>query len=437
MKAFKKIQNSQKRMAAILASGGVLILVILFTLFFGDEEGDKETHQIKGNYTKKFQTGRRQVDDHEIFVDEIEKEQKALKGQLSEVNQQLSELKDMFQESLKDSSQKDIEIEDLKQDLERVMHQPTPIPGSSTTETYKVPPGYSPVDMGMDSSGPFESLKPSGGLKKITLKLQAKPKKQEKYKRTTDNYISANEYAIGRLVSTVYASTATESANNPEPIKLKITNRGILPKAFGRDLTQCYVSGAAYGDGSSERVKVRLERLSCIEKRSGEKMDVPIAGYISGEDGANGMRGKVIARTGKIMRNSAMLGFLNGMTKFFSSLAQSNVYPKSPFGQTDALKTHEMLAAGGAEGVGSGLDLIMKKYAKFLDRLDPVIYIANGRKATIHFTKGVDLNQTEFRKNKSEKNNQVRDRLIETGLTEKNEITKEDIVPWMKEGESA
>ncbi len=433
-------------MAAIIASGGVLILVILFTLFFGDEEGDKDTHQIKGNYSKKFQTGRRQLDDNEIFVDEIEKEQKALKGELGEVNKQLSELKDMFQESLKDSSQKDTQIEDLKQDLDRIINQPQPLQEQPMVDTYKSPPGSISGNVGMIASSEFGEVRSTGGLKKITLKLQAKPKKQEKYKRTTDNYISANEYGIGRLVSTVYASTATESANNPEPIKFKITNRGIMPKAFGRDLNQCYVSGAAYGDGSSERVKVRLERMSCIERRSGEKIDVPIAGYVSGEDGANGMRGKIISRTGKIMRNSAMLGFLNGMTKFFSSLSQSSVYPKSPFGQTDALKPEDMLAAGSAEGVGNGLDMIMKKYAKFLDRLDPVIYIANGRKATIHFTKGVDLNQTEYRRTKSEKNNQVRDRLIETdlnethlnetSLNEKSNVTKEDVVPWVKEGDS-
>lgn len=432
MKAFEKHKKSQNRIAAVIAGSGVFILVLIYSLFFGEEDGDHEDHKVKGNYVKKFDTGRRHVDENEMFVDEIEKEKKALKGQLREVNQQLSELKDMFQESLKESSQKDGQIEDLKQDLERIMNTPQSPQGNPMTETYQADPGYGAMEMPS-----FESLKTTGGLKKITLKLQAKPKQEEKYKRTTDNYVSANEYAVGRLISTVYASTATEAAHNPEPIKFKITNRGVLPRAFGRDLTQCYVSGAAYGDGSSERVKVRLERMSCIERRSGEKIDVAVAGYVSGEDGANGMRGKIISRTGKIMRNSAMLGFLNGMTKFFSSLAQSNVYPKSPFGQTDALKTHEMLAAGGAEGVGSGLDLIMKKYAKFLDRLDPVIYVANGRKATIHFTKGVDLNQTEYRKSRSEKHNKVRDQLIETSLIEKRGITQEEVVPWMKQGESA
>lgn len=442
MKAFKKNKQAQNKVAGIIVVFGIGFLILLYTLFFGEEEGAQEDNKVKGNYSKKFETGRRQVSDNEIFADEIEKEQKALKGELGEVNKHLSELKDMFQESLKDSSQKDVEIEDLKRNLDQIMNQPPAFQGNSMLDSYQKDPSAALNGREMNSSmEPFGEIKSTGGLKKITLKLQAKPKKQEKYKRTTDNYISANEYGIGRLVSTVYASTATESANNPEPIKFKITNRGIMPKAFGRDLNQCYVSGAAYGDGSSERVKVRLERMSCIERRSGEKIDVPIAGYVSGEDGANGMRGKIISRTGKIMRNSAMLGFLNGMTKFFSSLSQSSVYPKSPFGQTDALKPEDMMAAGGAEGVGTGLDLIMKKYAKFLDRLDPVIYIANGRKATIHFTKGVDLNQTEFRKNKSEKNNKVRDRLIETGLnetsfSEKSNVTKEDVVPWMKEGDS-
>jgi len=442
MKAFKKNKQAQNKVAGIIVVFGIGFLILLYTLFFGEEEGAQEENKVKGNYSKKFETGRRQVNDNEIFADEIEKEQKALKGELGEVNKHLSELKDMFQESLKDSSQKDVEIDDLKRNLDQIMNQPPAFQGNSMIDSYQKDPSAALNGREMNPSmEPFGEIKSTGGLKKITLKLQAKPKKQEKYKRTTDNYISANEYGIGRLVSTVYASTATESANNPEPIKFKITNRGIMPKAFGRDLNQCYVSGAAYGDGSSERVKVRLERMSCIERRSGEKIDVPIAGYVSGEDGANGMRGKIISRTGKIMRNSAMLGFLNGMTKFFSSLSQSSVYPKSPFGQTDALKPEDMMAAGGAEGVGTGLDLIMKKYAKFLDRLDPVVYIANGRKATIHFTKGVDLNQTEFRKNKSEKNNKVRDRLIETGLnetsfSEKSKVTKEDVVPWMKEGDS-
>lgn len=430
MKSFKKIENSQKILAFVLIGGGVIFLIFVFTLFFGEEEDVQENHKIKGNYTKKFETGRRQVDDNEVFVDQVEKEQKQLKSSLSEVHKKISDLTDMLQESMKDSSRKDVEIEELKRELETLMSGPQSSGPGLPMETYKTPAGYGPPLQ----SGEFydSSLRASGGLKKITLKLQAKPKQKEKYKKTLDNYISANEYAIGRLVSTVYASTSTESANNPEPIKFKLTNRGILPQAFGRDLEQCYVSGAAYGDASSERVKVRLERLSCIEKKTGEKIDVGVSGYVSGEDGANGMRGAVISRTGKIMRNTAALGFLNGMTKFFSTLAQSNTYPRTPFGQTDSLKTHEMMMAGSAEGVGSGLDLIIKKYAKLLDRLDPVIYIANGRKATIHFTKGVDLNQTEYRKATSEKNNQVRDQVIG-----KSDITKEDLMPWMKEGESA
>ncbi|MFX8047654.1 TraB/VirB10 family protein, partial [Acinetobacter baumannii] len=84
------------------------------------------------------------------------------------------------------------------------------------------------------------------------------------------------------------------------PVLMKIRDKGTLANYFKTDLKESTVIGAAKGNLSSERVEIRLETITCI-LANGTVIEEPIKGYVAGEDGKAGFRGKVISKQGSII----------------------------------------------------------------------------------------------------------------------------------------
>ena len=76
---------------------------------------------------------------------------------------------------------------------------------------------------------------------------------------------------------------------------------------FRSKIKECFVVGAGYGDVSSERAYIRTESLSCVT-RDGTAIDVPIKGYVAGEDGKAGMRGRLVSKQGQFLANALLVG---------------------------------------------------------------------------------------------------------------------------------
>ena len=69
--------------------------------------------------------------------------------------------------------------------------------------------------------------------------------------------------------------------------------------------------GSAYGDLSSERAIIRLEKMIC--EQSGVYITSKIAGQIFGSDGLNGVKGTVVATSSKHIKNAAIGGLISGV----------------------------------------------------------------------------------------------------------------------------
>ena len=110
----------------------------------------------------------------------------------------------------------------------------------------------------------------------------------QKQIKTADNYIPAGSFAKAVLLSGVDASTSLNSSADPDPVLIRIIDHGTLPRRFKSDLKDCHIIGAAFGDLSSQRAKVRLEKLSCTSIATGEIIETAIAGFVAGGDGRQG-----------------------------------------------------------------------------------------------------------------------------------------------------
>lgn len=247
----------------------------------------------------------------------------------------------------------------------------------------------------------------SKGIQRTSLMLlNARANKNLK---TADNTIPAGAFAGAVMVGGVDASTSITASNDPRPVLLRVIDPGTLPRKFKSDLCGCHVLAACYGDISSERVYMRLEKLTCTERKTGEVVEMSVNGYVAGEDGRAGLRGIVVDRAGESMRNAAIGGFLSGMGNFLSqSHSPITFSPANGLAQTNPMTNPDMLKFGAAKGASGALDKYADFYIKRAEQMQPVIQVQAGRKIDIVFTQGVAFENSAARGEMIKVNDQQR-----------------------------
>lgn len=146
--------------------------------------------------------------------------------------------------------------------------------------------------------------------------------------------------------------------------------------------------GAGYGDVSAERAYIRTESLSCIA-RDGTAIDVPIKGYVAGEDGKAGMRGRLVSKQGQILANALLAGIAGGIGSAFQQNATT--LSVSPLGATSTIDPARQLESGLGSGVGKALDRLAQYYISLAEKVFPVVEIDAGRTVDVVLTQGVAL----------------------------------------------
>ena len=259
----------------------------------------------------------------------------------------------------------------------------------------------------------LQNIFKSKDLKKISLNLNRG--RNNKSLKTTDNIVPAGAFAEAILLGGVDASTSIQASSDPRPILLRLTNPGTLPRRFTSDLEGCHALAASYGDISSERVFMRLEKLSCVERKTGEVIEMNIQGYVAGEDGRAGIRGAIVDRAGASMRNAMVGGFFSSVGKFLGQARSPLIFsPTTGLAQNNPLTTKEILKHSTGNGIGGALDKYADFYIKRAEQMQPVIQVAAGRTVDIVFTQGVEFADSTMRQMLSKTNDQQRYQQVQT-----------------------
>ena len=208
--------------------------------------------------------------------------------------------------------------------------------------------------------------------------------------KSSRSFIPETAYVKGVLLGGIAVSTSIGSSGEPVPVIIRITERGNLPKNFNIDLTQCQIMGSSYGDLSSERAVVRAEVLSCKDSAKELIYTTKIAGLIYGDDGMNGIKGRVVQTSGKHLKNAMIGGMISG---FASSAKGQDQMIISSFGTASTKKKGmgDMLQEGGFAGASNAAEKIADYYIKQAESMSPVLLVSGGTKVDIVFTKGVYL----------------------------------------------
>lgn len=205
--------------------------------------------------------------------------------------------------------------------------------------------------------------------------------------RKADDLLITGSFARARLLNGVEAPTGGQANGNPVPMLLEIKDPAFLPNRYRSDVKRCMVTANATGDLSSERVLVRVDRLSCITESRGA-IDVKLTGYVTGEDGKTGLKARVVTRSGQAIANALLVGTLSGLGEAVSLAAQDS---STNFAGTVTNSVNNPWRAGLGEGMQDALDRVADYYLKLADKIFPVLEVDAGRDVDIVITQSASI----------------------------------------------
>lgn len=248
-----------------------------------------------------------------------------------------------------------------------------PLPASDMAAPNAPPPAQVP------------SIQIVGGERKASTKTEdAKKEKPAAYVPSGSNFEAV-------LLNGMDASTSIGANRSPTPALLRVKTDAILPNLFSFNVRECFILVGGFGNMSSERVEMRTETMSCIAE-SGEVYEGKIEGYLVGEDGKAGARGRVVSKQGALLAKSFMAGFVGGLGGAFTPQpVQSLSLNGGSTQQYQLPNPDQVLGSGLATGLNRSSQALANFYIKLAEQMFPVVELDAGRKMTIILLKGVEL----------------------------------------------
>ena len=205
------------------------------------------------------------------------------------------------------------------------------------------------------------------------------------------SFLPAGSILTGTLITGADFPTGSKSRDNPTPVLIRLQKTAILPNLFRSDVRECFLLASGHGDLSTERANLRSELISCV-RNDGSMIQSKLSGYVAGEDGKAGMRGRLVSKTGTMIARTMVAGFLSGMAQAFdydpvevlSTTASNNVQYQSKW-SADAAKS------GLATGLTKSLDRVADFYMNLADQMTPVVEIGAGRQVDVVVISKTDL----------------------------------------------
>ena len=221
---------------------------------------------------------------------------------------------------------------------------------------------------------------------------QAQEAQSEPVSRTA--YIPAGSILTGTLITGADFPTGKGSYDNPTPSLIRLSKHAILPNRYTSDVRECFLLVGGRGELASERAKLRGETLSCI-RNDGGVIQTKLNSYVAGEDGKEGIKGRLVSKQGQLIARTMVAGFLSGMSEAFD-YSQVSVLSTTADNKVQYQKNFSSEAAKGgfATGMQNSLDRVAQFYMDLADEMVPVVEINAGRQVDVVVITGTTLNVT-------------------------------------------
>lgn len=352
-------------------------------------------------------------------IDAVTREQKALRDASvprSEIEEQLAALKAENQAMRTDGQAAIDAISAENAELRtRLASGPAAPPPAAP------PPAYGPQAGGYDARGSAAATTRSasattengapafapGEVKLMSFALEkagpagprtARPETPPVVVEDSPDYLPPNSYAPARVIVGVDASAGVSSQTDPLPVVLRITGPARSVMQNGKVLTTriegCIVNGAARGDLSSEKVYVKLARMTC-DQPGGRVAVSEVKGFISFA-GKSGVRGRVVSREGNLVSQALLAGIVGGFGRGFSANANGIFAGQVGTGQQrEQLSATDILAGGLGQGAGEAADTVSRYLIERAEQYQPVVEMPTGIAVEIVFLDGVFVRNSQ------------------------------------------
>lgn len=209
-------------------------------------------------------------------------------------------------------------------------------------------------------------------------------------------FVPPNAYARARVLVGVDAATGVTSSSDPKPVLFRLVGPaqhvGIDGRFQRTDLTGCLVNGAAFGELSSEKVYIRLQRITCPDG-NGRFSVATVEGYAS-HLGKAGVRGNVISREGGLTGRAAIAGTLQGLgtslQRYTDSMTRSIGVGEGGLLSQPQLDARDVAAGAAGAGVSEAASTLADYYVKRAEQYQPVIEMPTGIEVELVFLSGFE-----------------------------------------------
>ncbi len=213
--------------------------------------------------------------------------------------------------------------------------------------------------------------------------------------RPTADYVPAGSYAEAVVIAGADASASVQSQGDPRPVLMRLTSPAYGAAVDGvaeeTDIEGCSLTGAAYGDLSSEKVYVRLQTLACAGDAPGTVIETDVSGFVAG-GGSAGVRGPVVSREGSLVQRAFLAGVFSGVGQGASRAFGPQAVVTGAGG---AMIANTDIESIGRAGIGAGAGTAGQQVSDYLirraEQYQPVIQLGAGVPVTVVFLEGAWL----------------------------------------------
>lgn len=377
----RKIFNGKLKKIVIISIGGICLFGFGINIF-----KDKQTKvaPVVTSQTMDLDAGSKAADTDKMWRQNLEDKQSNLDKALQE---KLENIKtEIAQKAAINDDKKEQEIKYLKEKLEFIQAE---------LEDKK----QESPDLQINAA-----IEKTPRITRYVINLSnSKNDKEYEPLKTADNYIPAGTMVQAATLNGLRASTSIQSMSNPDEILIQLIDYGILPNNFRNNLKDCVIVADAYGDLSSETVKIRTSKLSCIEIATGESIETDLVGMVVGQDGYAGIKGTVVSIDQKYLANASIFGIMSGLAGVgVKDSASYNAFTIGT-GATQSMSDKDKVKNNLLQGGSNSLDKLSDYYIAHAERIQPVIEIDRGRPVTVAVLKGAYIGTSAFKKAESKK----------------------------------
>jgi hypothetical protein len=201
-------------------------------------------------------------------------------------------------------------------------------------------------------------------------------------------HVPAGSFGEATLLTGVFAPTTGE----PLPVLLKLEAALVGPRRSRVPLRDAFLVGKATGDSNSRRAVVQLQTLSTL-KADGTPSEAAVNGWVTDDDGIQGLRGQYVWRADEVIALSTMGGALSGGSDAMSQ--RETTAQVTPLGGSQGTVTGDPLKFAGYRAMASGFGRLSDMVSSRAQEIVPAIYVANARRVTVAFISGATLEGLE------------------------------------------